>query len=120
MVFSDLDKLGLSEFYQVRVANEAAELTRVVLIPTCGFPDDREGAVVNSIIKDKTTFVEYMTLKRMEKAKELLLTTKAKGHEISEQVGYKDPHYFSYIFKKTYGLSPKEFRLQGQENDCEK
>jgi len=68
----------------------------------------------------KTTFVEYMTLKRMEKAKELLLTTKAKGHEISEQVGYKDPHYFSYIFKKTYGLSPKEFRLQGQENDCEK
>lgn len=62
MVFSDLDKLGLSEFYQVKVANEAAELTRIVLIPTCGFPDDREGAVVNSIIKDKTTFVEYIAM----------------------------------------------------------
>ena len=63
----------------------------------------------------ETTFVEYMTSKRMEKAKSLLLNTKEKTQSIAEQVGYKDPHYFGYIFKKTYGLSPKEFRTKGQE-----
>ena len=62
----------------------------------------------------KTTFVEYITSKRMEKAKSLLLSTKEKTHVIAEQVGYKDPHYFGYIFKKTYGVSPKEFRTKGQ------
>ncbi|MBR5637216.1 MAG: helix-turn-helix transcriptional regulator, partial [Pseudobutyrivibrio sp.] len=64
--------------------------------------------------ENKTTFVEYMTGKRMEHAKNMLLNTVEKSQVIAEQVGYKDPHYFSYIFKKTYGLSPKEFRAKGQ------
>ncbi len=64
--------------------------------------------------ENKTTFVEYMTSKRMEQAKKMLLNTKEKSQTIAEQVGYKDPHYFSYIFKKTYGLSPKEYRTKGQ------
>ena len=34
--------------------------------------------------------------------------------EIAYQVGYSDPHYFSYAFKKNTGLSPTEFRGQGQ------
>lgn len=64
--------------------------------------------------ENKTTFVEYITSKRMEHAKDMLLNTKEKAQTISEKVGYKDPHYFSYIFKKTYGLSPKEYRTKGQ------
>ena len=63
----------------------------------------------------KTTFVEYMTSKRMEHAKDMLLNTNEKSQVIAEKVGYKDPHYFSYIFKKTYGCSPKEYRAKGQE-----
>ena len=63
----------------------------------------------------KTTFVEYMTSKRMEHAKDMLLNTNEKSQVIAEKVGYKDPHYFSYIFKKTYGFSPKEYRAKGQE-----
>ncbi|QFJ54778.1 response regulator transcription factor [Pseudobutyrivibrio xylanivorans] len=64
--------------------------------------------------ENKTTFVEYMTSKRMEQAKHMLINTSEKSQTIAEQVGYKDPHYFSYIFKKTYGLSPKEFRAKGR------
>ena len=61
----------------------------------------------------QTTFVEYMTAKRMEQAKALLKNTKEKTQQIADKVGYKDPHYFSYIFKKTYGISPKEYRNEG-------
>lgn len=64
--------------------------------------------------ENKTTFVEYMTSRRMEHAKHMLLSTSEKAQVIAEKVGYKDPHYFSYIFKKTYGISPKEFRAKGQ------
>ncbi|MDY3854301.1 MAG: response regulator [Butyribacter sp.] len=56
------------------------------------------------------TFVEYLTEIRMEKAKELLTCSSMKTSEIGYEVGYKDPHYFSYIFKKTQGCSPKEYR----------
>lgn len=60
------------------------------------------------------TFVEYLTKVRMEAAKELLLQTDLRTSEIGYQVGYKDPHYFSYIFKKTHGITPKVFRSGGE------
>jgi two-component system response regulator YesN len=65
--------------------------------------------------ENKTTLVEYITIKRMEQARKLLFTTNEKASAIAEQVGYKDPHYFSYIFKKTYGLTPKEYRSKEAE-----
>lgn len=61
------------------------------------------------------TFVEYLTEVRMEKAKELLMCSSLKTSEIGFEVGYKDPHYFSYIFKKTQGCSPKEYRARRKE-----
>ncbi len=58
------------------------------------------------------TFVEFLTETRMAKAKELLMCTSMKTSEIGFEVGYKDPHYFSSIFKKTQGCSPKEYRAR--------
>lgn len=62
------------------------------------------------------TFVEYLTETRMEKAKEYLMCSSMKTSEIGYEVGYKDPHYFSYIFKKTQGCSPKEYRARRKES----
>lgn len=62
------------------------------------------------------TFIEYLTNVRMEKAKELLICTSMKTSEVGFEVGYKDPHYFSYIFKKIQGMSPKEYRKLKKES----
>ncbi len=56
------------------------------------------------------TFIKYLTDLRMNKAKELLKCTSKKSNEIGEAVGYRDPHYFSYIFKKTVGVTPTQYR----------
>ena len=60
------------------------------------------------------TFKEYLTEIRIRKAKELLRTTTMKAFEICYQIGYNDPHYFSHVFRKNTGLTPREFRLQVQ------
>lgn len=56
------------------------------------------------------TFIKYLTDFRMNKAKELLRCTGKKSSVISMEVGYKDPHYFSYLFKKTQGMTPTQYR----------
>jgi two-component system response regulator YesN len=58
------------------------------------------------------TFKEYLTTKRISKAKEMLRSTSLSSNDISYQVGFNDPHYFSYVFKKNTGFSPTEFRSQ--------
>lgn len=56
------------------------------------------------------TLIKYVTDYRMNKAKELLRCTNKKSSVVSMEVGYKDPHYFSYLFKKTQGITPTQYR----------
>lgn len=56
------------------------------------------------------TFIEYLTSLRMNKAKELLRCTGMRSSEIAGKIGYKDAHYFSYLFKKTQGMTPSDYR----------
>lgn len=62
----------------------------------------------------QVTFVEYVTGRRMDKAKKLLRQTQMHTGEIATEVGYKDPHYFSFVFKKTQGCTPREYRSGGK------
>jgi len=56
------------------------------------------------------TFSEYVTRTRIQKAKELLLTTSLPVSEIAERVGYRTTKYFIKQFKEQAGISPGQYR----------
>jgi len=53
---------------------------------------------------------EYINRMRIEKARELLALTDMLVYEVAEAVGFKDSAYFSLVFKKITGVSPKDFK----------
>ena len=57
-----------------------------------------------------TSFVNYLTATRLEEAVKLLNTTDDKTYMIAEKVGYPEANYFSYVFKKQFGVSPSKYR----------
>ncbi|MGY3765393.1 helix-turn-helix domain-containing protein [Vagococcus vulneris] len=67
---------------------------------------------VSRLFKEATnmTVTEYLTSFRLEQAKKLLSTTDLSIAEISLEVGYIDPAYFSRLFKKDIGCTPKKYR----------
>lgn len=71
----------------------------------------------SSLFRKKTgyTFVTYLTNLRMEKAKWLLDNTDEKAYIIAGLVGIEEPNYFSYVFKKAYGISPSKYRLKKEQ-----
>lgn len=56
------------------------------------------------------SLIDYITFRRMEKAKELLRNPQNSIKEISANVGYSDANYLTNIFKKWEGISPTEYR----------
>jgi len=66
----------------------------------------------SSVFKKDTgmSFVSYLTEVRMNEAQRLLDTTNEKSYVIANMVGYDEPNYFSYVFKKQFGVSPSKYR----------
>lgn len=56
----DLQIMQLSEFYSIRVESGEHTLERVLIIPTEGLPEDREKAVVTSVVSDRDCFYRYI------------------------------------------------------------
>lgn len=71
----------------------------------------------STVFKRETgkSFVEYLTDVRLETAKELLNNTDDKTYVISAKVGYPESNYFSYVFKKRYGIAPSKYRADQKE-----
>lgn len=55
--FSELEILQLSEFYEITARSGDDTIRRIIMIPTSGFPDDRESAAVNSVVKDRASLL---------------------------------------------------------------
>ena len=62
--------------------------------------------------EEGTSFIGYLTDYRMEKASRMLIETNEKSYIIAKQVGYADANYFSYVFKRRFGVSPSKYRTE--------
>lgn len=73
----------------------------------------------SSIFKKETgnSFISYLTDYRMNKASCQLIETTEKSYIIAKNVGYTDPNYFSYVFKKRFGVSPSKYRREHSESE---
>lgn len=69
-------------------------------------------AYFSTIFKRETgvSFITYLTETRMKEAVRLLETTNDKTYVIAQKVGYTESNYFSYVFKKKFGVSPSQYR----------
>ena len=84
------------------------ELSLNSLASYVGFSPNHLSMIFSQVMG--VTFSKYLTDFRMNRAKELLRATDKRSSEISLEVGYKDPHYFSFLFKKTQGMTPTQYR----------
>ena len=74
-------------------------------------------------IKQKTgqNFLSILTGIRISHAAKLLISTDLKNYEVAERVGIHDERYFVQVFKKTYGMTPSQFRkTRRKETDVER
>lgn len=69
-------------------------------------------AYFSTMFKKETgqAYIAYLTEIRLNKAVELLNKTDDKTYIIASKVGYQEQNYFSYVFKKRFGISPTKFR----------
>ena len=86
----------------------------------CADVAEKIGMSVNHLAKlfcsmTGLTTMEYLTMRRMERARELLLNTQEGIAEIMEQCGFSDANYFSRYFRKKHGMSPTQFRESASE-----
>ena len=72
----------------------------------------------SSIFKKETgnSFISYLTDYRMDQASAQLIETNEKSYIIAKNVGYADPNYFSYVFKRRFGVSPSKYRREHTES----
>lgn len=61
-----------------------------------------------------TSFTAYVTTVRMEVAAEAIRGTEEKTYLIAQRCGYEDPNYFSYVFKRHFGVTPTKYRSEGK------
>lgn len=73
-------------------------------------------AYFSTLFKKETgqTYIAYLTEVRLGRAVELLNTTEDKTYVIAQKVGYQEQNYFSYVFKKRFGVSPTKYRSTSQ------
>lgn len=73
----------------------------------------------STIFKKETgnSFIGYLTDYRMEQASRMLVETDEKNYIIAKSVGYADPNYFSYVFKRRFGVSPSKYRTEHTESE---
>ena len=110
----------------IQVEGEPGQGSPLVLAALREIEDDCRGAslsrvaeqyhvslpYLSALIRQATgsTFKELLQQKRLDRAQQLLRTTRLPVQAIAESVGYETTSYFYTIYKKAFGITPKEYR----------
>ncbi|GGE31014.1 DNA-binding response regulator [Pullulanibacillus camelliae] len=109
--YSDDEQKQIMRIIEENLANPRFSLT--VLAGQMGFSAGYMSTLFKKLFK--VSFQDYLVSWRLEHAKLLLLASDKKVYEISEDVGFDNPNYFSATFKKKFGISPLHYRDQVKE-----
>ena len=110
-MITDFSAAGSSLFKKILAyiqEHDTEELSLTALAEMYNISSSR----LSTLIKKELglSFSEYITARRMQKAKELLKDDSRSIEEIANAVGYHDYFYFTKVFKKTQGISPSKYR----------
>ncbi|MFE8698657.1 response regulator [Cytobacillus sp. FJAT-53684] len=111
----EADKIHQIKQYIIKHSHEDISLDAL------GKKVDLSPIYISKMFKEKlgTNYIDFLTECRIEKAKKLLSNPDKSLKEITFEVGYHEPNYFSKVFKKVCSVSPKEYRkmLMGSTKD---
>ena len=112
ILFEEMHITQLSEFYSITVSDGETSIERVLIIPTSGLPEDREKAVITSVISDKEYFYRYIAFLLGDNS---ILSTvegnKVFGDGISNQI--RQPYQIPALYEKmlqTAANAPEKFK----------
>ncbi|MGN0115743.1 MAG: hypothetical protein ACI396_10485, partial [Acutalibacteraceae bacterium] len=129
--FTDLTAAQLSTFYKISVSDGERTVQRILIIPTNGLPEDREKAVISSIVNNRECFYSYIALllgdsvafSALEASSEIKAAKTVGGHNLAHfpalyekllQTAATDPERFDeidYLIKaiSADGVIPEQF-----------
>ena len=95
-IFTDCQLINLSEFYSIAVASEKKKVERIIIIPTEGIPEMRNGEIVRSVIRNQREFIEYISFLLDEDYLRALYEKK----ELHNSGFYKNSNMMPAIYEK--------------------
>lgn len=97
---------------QKAIADIDSDLTKDLSLSALAARQNVSAGYLSALFKQETgqTLTEHVNRKRIALAMQLLRTTKLQVQTIAQRCGIVDVHYFSKLFKKYVGKSPKEYR----------
>lgn len=106
-------KLG-SQHAEIRKAIEYIyeNLAETITLATVADHIHMNASYLSHLFKQETgeNFLDFVTLKRIEKAKQLLTDMQLKNYELAERVGFTNYPHFCTVFKRVTGMTPNEYR----------
>ena len=112
IVFTGLSVTQLSEFYVISVSDGERTVERVLIIPTEGLPEDREKAVVSSVVSNRDCFYRYIAFLLGDDSILSMLEANTAAGESSSTANRHDYHVPALYEKmlQTAAVAPEKFK----------
>lgn len=103
-------------FVRKTVAYIESDLSGDLSLKTLATLQNVNASYLSTLFHKETgkTVTEFVNEKRMELASRLLRTTQLQIQTVAQHCGMSDVNYFSKIFKKHYGMTPKQYREESR------